>query len=196
MTKRTDDGGRARVIATARRMFQQKGFHQTAMAELSERAGVSVGQIYRLFASKSEMIAAIVEEDTEARLARVGEIQEALASGACTAREGFRQIVLEGFKEGEEGLAFEILAEGFRNGQIGDHIGELCDRYRAMLRKMILTVDDSLDGPRLAAAEDMLLAVLFGLANRALSRPRLTVEEASAHAADMLLGMIHGHGGA
>jgi TetR/AcrR family transcriptional repressor of uid operon len=192
MTKRTDDGGRARVIATARRMFQRKGFHQTAMAELSERAEVSVGQIYRLFASKSEMIAAIVEEDNETRQARIAELQEAVASGALTARDGFRQMVLEGFKEGEEGLTFEILAEGFRNPQVGDDIGELCDRYRAMLRKMILTVDASLDGAPLAAAEEMLLAILFGLQNRALSRPRLTVDEIADFAAGMILSMING----
>lgn len=194
MTKRTDDGGRARVIATARRMFQQKGFHQTAMAELSERAEVSVGQIYRLFASKSEMIAAIIEEDTEARLARTAQIQEAVAGGACTARDGFRQMVLDGFEEGEAGLTFEMLAEGFRNPQVGDEIGDLCDRYRAMLRKMILTVDASLDGPPLVAAEEMLLATLFGLENRALSRPRLTVDEIADFAADMILSMINGLG--
>jgi len=194
MTKRTDDRGRARVIATARRMFQQKGFHQTAMAELSERAEVSVGQIYRLFASKNEMIAAIVEEDTDTRMARLAEIQEAVASGACTARDGFRQVVLEGFKESQEGLTFEILAEGFRNTQVGDDIGDLCDRYRRMLRKMILTVEPSLDGAPLAAAEDTLIAILFGLDNRALSRPRLTVDETAAFAADMILSMINGLG--
>jgi TetR/AcrR family transcriptional repressor of uid operon len=190
MTKRSEDGGRARVIATARALFQQKGFHQTAMADLSDRSGVSVGQIYRLFACKSDMIAAIVQEDTEARLTRLTEILDGVGAGRCTAREGFRQAVLDGLNEGKEALTFEILAEGFRNPQVGGEIGELCERYRAMLGKMIRAAGGSVEGARLVAAEDMLLAVIFGLSNRALSRPVLGVEETAAHAADMILHMI------
>lgn len=194
MTKRTEDGGRARVIATARRLFQQKGFHQTAMAELSESSGVSVGQIYRLFANKSEMIAAIVEEDTETQLSRFAEIRDAVAAGKQTLRDGFKEAVLDALDQSEEALMFEILAEGFRNPQVGDLIGHHCERYRTMLKTMILMVDPSLSGERLAAVAEMLLAILFGHGGRRISNPELGPDETASHAADMILAMITDYG--
>ncbi len=87
MTKRRSDGGRAQAIATARICFGQKGFHQTSMAELSERTGISIGQIYRLFRNKSEMIAAIIAEDTEEQLGRLGLIRDAVAAATRRSRE-------------------------------------------------------------------------------------------------------------
>jgi TetR/AcrR family transcriptional regulator, repressor for uid operon len=190
MTKRSADGGRAKVIEAARSLFQECGFHQTRMAELSERAGVSVGQIYRLFASKAEMIAAIIAEDTDARIARLEQIHQAVVSGACSAREGLRTAALDALNQGEQALTFEILAEGFRNPEIGEEIGDLCDRYRAILREIILSAEASIEGDRLAAAEEMLLAILFGLGNRTLSRPPLSAEVTADYAADMVLAML------
>jgi len=109
---------------------------------------------------QSDMISAIVEEDTEEQLARLAAIRDGVASGALTAREGFRLAVLATLEKGKEALTFEILAEGFRNPQVGERIGELCERYRDMLKTMIFTVDPALKGPPLAAAADMLLAIL------------------------------------
>ncbi|WP_164857406.1 TetR/AcrR family transcriptional regulator [Sphingomonas crocodyli] len=190
MTKRMADGGRAQVVATARKLFQERGFHQTAMAELSERAGISVGQIYRLFANKSEMIAAIIEDDTEAQIASMAEIRSAVAEGRMSAQEGFRTIAFDTLTAGEEALTFEILAEGFRNPAIGEGIGVFCDRYRAKLRDLIVSTNANITGDRLAAAEEMLLAILFGLGNRSLSKPQLSAEDTANYAAAMIVGML------
>jgi TetR/AcrR family transcriptional repressor of uid operon len=190
MARRTEDGGRERVVTTARSLFQQKGFHQTAMAELSEKAGISVGQIYRLFANKGEMIAAIIDDDADALICRLAAIRDAVARGEQTAREGFRQAVLQAMSADNEALTFDILAEGFRNPVVNCTIGILCDRYRTMLREIILSADPSLQGARLMAAEEIMLALLFGLGNRTLSRPQLSVEDTADHAADLILHML------
>lgn len=188
--KRSEDGGRARVVGTARALIQQKGFHQMAMAELSCRSEVSVGQIYRLFKNKGEMIAAIIEQNTDTLLSRLEVIRDAVASGAWTAREGFRQAVLGTLHTGGEALTFEILAEAFRNPAIGEEIGVLCEQYRAMLRAIVLNACATIEPSRLAAAEEMLVALLFGLGNRSLSRPQLSDEDTADHAADMILAML------
>lgn len=190
MTRRSEDGGRTKVVAAARKLFQQKGFHQTAMAELSEQSEVSVGQIYRLFTSKSEMISAIIRQDTDERIKRLAEIRDAVASGACSARDGFRRASVEVLQQEAEALTFEILAEGFRNAAVGAEIGLLCERYRAVLREIVLAAGSAIEGPRLAAVEEMLLAILFGLGNRSLSRPVLSVEKTAEYAADMILAML------
>lgn len=190
MTKRTADGGRAQVIATARLLFHERGFHQTAMADLSERARVSVGQIYRLFPNKGEMITAIIGEDTKAQFERLLAIQNCLASGGCEARGAFRMIVIDALSEGEEALTYEILAEGFRNPLVGKMIGDYCDRMRSMLGKIIMVAEPGIPEARLHASEDMLLAILLGLNNRSLSRSLLSAEETADHTVNMILAML------
>lgn len=190
MTKRMADGGRERVISAARALFQENGFHQTPMSELAKRAEISVGQIYRLFANKGEMISAIIVEDTDMRIDRLAGIRDDVASGRLSPRDGFRAATLDALNQGEEALTFEILAEGFRNKAVGKEIGDLCDRYRAMLREIVLSADKSLCGDKLLAIEEMLLAILFGLGNRTLSRPPLSAQATADHAADMVLAML------
>ena len=42
--------------------FGECGFHQTSMHDISEKAGISVGLIYRYFKNKDEVIAALAAE--------------------------------------------------------------------------------------------------------------------------------------
>src|SRR3546814_20278573 len=56
---------RERIVNAARRLFGSKGFYATTTAELAEEASVIVGQIYRLFTDKDDVILAIVERSEE-----------------------------------------------------------------------------------------------------------------------------------
>lgn len=192
MTKRLEDGGRSKVLGAARASFLEKGFHLTPMAELAERSEVSIGQIYRLFENKSEMISAIVQADTDTRIARLSAIRDEVAAGRLTPLAGFERATLGVLEEGEQGLTFEILAEGFHNPNVGEVIGLLCERYRAMLREIIIVARSDLTSTRLAALEEMLLAILFGLSNRPLSRPPLSQRDTARYAAEMIMMMIAG----
>src|SRR3546814_5740230 len=61
------DAPRQRILKAARELFDAKGFHATTTAELATEAAVSIGQIYRLFDNKDDVIIALVEENTKAR---------------------------------------------------------------------------------------------------------------------------------
>src|SRR3546814_7605970 len=69
---------RARIVDAARRLFGSKGFYATTTAELAEEASVSVGQIYRLFTDKDDVILAIVAENVSVRLAEMHSIFDAV----------------------------------------------------------------------------------------------------------------------
>lgn len=43
----------------------EKGFHKASMAEMAKTAGLSVGQVYRYFSNKEDIIRAVVEQKTE-----------------------------------------------------------------------------------------------------------------------------------
>ena len=52
----------SQILRAAMVCFAKCGFHQTSMHDISEEAGISVGLIYRYFASKEAVIGALAEE--------------------------------------------------------------------------------------------------------------------------------------
>ena len=53
---------REQILGAAMVCFAKRGFHQTSMHHIAEAAGISVGLIYRYFASKEAVIGALAEE--------------------------------------------------------------------------------------------------------------------------------------
>ena len=52
---------RSQILDAAVVCFGQRGFHQTSMHDISAEAGISVGLIYRYFASKEAVISAMAD---------------------------------------------------------------------------------------------------------------------------------------
>ncbi len=63
---------RAEIVVAAQKCFAEKGLHGASVADIAREAGLSVGQLYRIFASKEAIIEAIVSEIVNAR---VGEMR-------------------------------------------------------------------------------------------------------------------------
>src|SRR3954468_12048956 len=57
---------RAQILDAAIICFAKRGFHQTSMHDISAEAGVSVGLIYRYFANKEAVIAAMADRHKHA----------------------------------------------------------------------------------------------------------------------------------
>lgn len=187
-----EKNGRTRILSTARTLFDSRGFHQTAMAELAAAAQVSVGQIYRLFKSKEDIIEALVHDDADKWCAQMAALQARLDCGELTAEQTFEQLLLQTIDEKEEALSFDILAECFRNGEVADTIGAMCQRFRIFIRYFACATNRSLSGETLDAAEEMILACLFGLGHRSLSRPRLSAAVAAERTARMIVTALRG----
>ncbi len=51
---------RAEIVGAAQKCFAEKGLHGASVADIAREAGLSVGQLYRIFASKEAIIEAIV----------------------------------------------------------------------------------------------------------------------------------------
>jgi AcrR family transcriptional regulator len=90
---------RAELLATARRMFEERGFHAASLEEIAEEAGYSKGAVYSNFAGKDELFLAVLAEHMQARVRSVVEaaldgesFEEAVRAVACSAREaGLRE---------------------------------------------------------------------------------------------------------
>ncbi|MDT9600730.1 TetR/AcrR family transcriptional regulator [Sphingosinicella rhizophila] len=59
----TPEVRRAQVLDAAKSCFRDKGIHPTRMVDIAERAGISVGLVYRYFPSKKAVIEEIVRDD-------------------------------------------------------------------------------------------------------------------------------------
>jgi AcrR family transcriptional regulator len=75
---------RAAIVEAATALFAEVGFAATTIALVAERAGSSVGNVYKYFANKDELFAAVLPESfatelrrmTRARIAAVGDVRD------------------------------------------------------------------------------------------------------------------------
>jgi AcrR family transcriptional regulator len=58
---------RADLVATARTVFIERGFHGASLDEIAERAGYSKGAVYSNFAGKDELFLAVLDAHFEQR---------------------------------------------------------------------------------------------------------------------------------
>ncbi len=108
---------REQILEAAMACFAECGFHQTSMHDISARAGISVGLIYRYFKSKEEMIAALAAEhkkDIASLLERAAdaptllEAMEVIFTSHCCARSPH---ILSAF-------VVDLFAEASRNRRV------------------------------------------------------------------------------
>lgn len=73
----------ARILDAAERCFIRAGFHRTTMQDVAAEAGMSPGNLYRYFAAKDAIVAALTERDRAEVVAGFREVEGAgdLASG-------------------------------------------------------------------------------------------------------------------
>lgn len=182
--------GRQRILSAARSLFGSNGFHQTPMIDLASAADVSVGQIYRLFKSKEDIIAALVRDHADQWCNDMACLRRRLDAGDLGVQRIFEEMLLYGSDKEQNGLAFDILAEAFRNPTVGETIGEMCGRFREFIRYFACAANDRLTGDALDAAEELVLACLFGLGHRALSRARIDTAQTAQRSARMILAAL------
>jgi AcrR family transcriptional regulator len=62
---------RSQLVATARQMFFDDGYHPTSLEKVADAAGYSKGAVYSNFRNKDELCAAVLDEIRAERLAEV-----------------------------------------------------------------------------------------------------------------------------
>jgi TetR/AcrR family transcriptional regulator, cholesterol catabolism regulator len=67
---------REELVATAARLFAERGFHGTSMADLAEAMGVQKGSLYSLTGSKQELLVAVTRDGARAFHAALDRVPE------------------------------------------------------------------------------------------------------------------------
>lgn len=165
---------RTKLIEAARSLFIRNGFHATGIAQIARESGIAVGQIYRDFSSKDEIVAALVAEDCR-RLTDADALHAAMrASDRDSVRAWLRHFVdPEVDPEGDRMFA-EIVAEASRNERIAAIFVTVQDRLRAdLLAALAVVAPGEAAAAGRATLADTIMTLCIGLLHHRLIRPAL-----------------------
>lgn len=163
---------RGQVVDAARKLFAQNGFHATGVAQIARASGVAVGQLYRDFAAKEDIVAAIVTSDCETFMARDA-LRRAVADGDEAAVWAWlRGFVAPGEDSHDDRLFAEIVAEAARNQRIAAIFAATRDDAAVCLSQALamLAPGDSVDDRRTLLA-DLILTQSLGIMQHRLLAP-------------------------
>ena len=183
------DRRREEILAAALRCFAREGFHRTTMQDIVAESGLSPGALYRYFAAKEDLIAAIAARHHAAELALLRDAAE-----RADVRLALRALVrafLERLSDpGEQEwrrVTVQLWGEALRSPRVMRVVREGLDEPLAALAKLLRRVP-GID----ANATARLVASLFqGLVLQHAWDPALDVA-AYARAAESLIDAVLG----
>jgi AcrR family transcriptional regulator len=107
------------IIEAAAVCFIAKGFHQTSMRDIATTAGVSLGNLYNHFASKSDLIGGFADMEAEETAEYVAYLEKS-APSLKAVQKLLDQIFETVSERGNTVLTMEVLSEATRNSDILD----------------------------------------------------------------------------
>jgi AcrR family transcriptional regulator len=162
---------RLSVLETADRLFAEHGFHSTGVAQIAAESGVRIGQIYRDFASKEDIVAALAEQNVSGWLEEEVLAAAVAAGDAQAIRSWIRRFEQQDDKMDDCRLMTEIVAEAGRNARIAAIYHRIDDRVRDSLSLALRALlPDSADDGEVALLIEFILAAGIGVVSRRVLR--------------------------
>jgi AcrR family transcriptional regulator len=62
MAREKDEGKRQAIMAAAKKLFAQEGFHGASISDMARETGLPVGSIYTYFENKEDLIRTVIDE--------------------------------------------------------------------------------------------------------------------------------------
>ncbi|WP_159982288.1 MULTISPECIES: TetR/AcrR family transcriptional regulator [unclassified Novosphingobium] len=157
---------RQHLLLIARNLFAEKGFHQTGVAQIANASGIAVGQIYRDFANKEAIIAAICEADL------AGWLQEEVLEAAVAARDSqairdwIERVAIEEPTKEERRLMCDLLAEVGRNPIIAEINRKVNERLNTSLEAALVSLAPDTTQQQRRTMMDFILSISWGMVAR------------------------------
>jgi AcrR family transcriptional regulator len=137
---RTESKARTRdeLVAAARAVFLERGFHAATLEEIADAAGYTKGAVYSNFVGKDDLFLAVLEE----RYAERGKAYEEIFPGGTDLEQTFRavaRVMLEAFARDPAwwSLLSEFSTHASRDPALLARLRAARDRYMDALAGMI-----------------------------------------------------------
>jgi AcrR family transcriptional regulator len=154
---------RERLLAAAAQMFAERGYSDTSVDAVAEKAGYSKGAVYSNFADKEDLLFALVEKHCDEMLAAIAN----LFGGPGSLEERLRRIA-DLFIEGDEMLRtrslllFELAILAVRNPDLGARYAEFYEQVGIKVA-LLLEEEAARQGGSLPAPSRQLASAVLGL---------------------------------
>lgn len=168
------DERRRHLLDVARALFSDQGFHATGIAQIAAVSGIKVGQIYRDFEGKEDIVAAITQEDL-ATFLEDDRLTAAVDSGDFAAVRGWIDRFIDLDEPIEEcRLMCEISAEAARNARIAQLHHCVDAKVRdSLMRALDVLAPGAGNAARRTALVDLIMTLGIGLIYRRIADPEL-----------------------
>lgn len=154
---------RSKIVATARQLFAENGFHATGVAQIASKSGVAVGQLYRDFSSKEAIVASIAQTDCLDYLGP-DSLRRGIERRDTDAVWAWLRAFMDRGDADGGALITEIVAESTRNPTIAALFHTTsCDVRRTMLAALEVLAPGEALAQRRAQLADLALALSLGL---------------------------------
>jgi AcrR family transcriptional regulator len=163
---------RAKIVATAERLFREIGFQKTTVADIARELRMSPANVYRFFASKSEIHVAVARHMMGEAEACAREV----ASGPGTAAERLRALILGSEARNAERYLVDRKMHDMVEAALDEHwpaIDEHISRLDEIYESVIAS---GMESGEFARGDARLSAKMVHMACIRFCHPRLMVE--------------------
>lgn len=122
---------REQILASAKKVFADKGFHATTIGDIAKDAGLAYGSVYWYFDSKDELFQALIAAEEQSLRVQVASALDAVTTHA-DAEAPFRiavQATFEFFEANKATVKLLFRDANLLNDQFEQQLGGLYERY-------------------------------------------------------------------
>jgi AcrR family transcriptional regulator len=163
---------RDQILTAAVECARKAGFHAASMAQIAKASGLSVGQIYRYFENKEEIIAALVAREaasTREAFSRIDQTPGPLLDSIAARLPAEIDRCLD---EAHTALRLEFLAEAARNPAVAETVRQTDARETALSAQLMSRLRrPEWNDDNFMSRVEMIGLVFDGLQTLAVRRP-------------------------
>jgi AcrR family transcriptional regulator len=153
------------LVAAARDVFANRGFHAASLEEISEAAGFTRGAIYSNFENKEELFFAVLDRHVETQLAGFQDFFEEAGGPSAVADEDIVRVWrrLTGGADPEwTALNLEFRLYALRNPEVRERFVARSHEYRDAIVSFLTGILDDFDHKLLIPVADLAAIVDWG----------------------------------
>lgn len=121
---------REQIMAGAQQAFATSGYRATSVPAIAAEAGVSVGLIYRYFASKEELFLSVCQQSSETQLNELAALLAGIADPRARLRAAVDEFVNSLTETGWGSIMVHAWAEADRNPRLRDMLVRVFEQHR------------------------------------------------------------------
>ncbi len=170
-----------RILDTAARIFDDRGYRATTTNDVAEAAGISIGSLYQYFPNKDALLVALADRHLEAALPVLLDVAADVRARGCELYEAFTQLAAASLRVNRSDNLHHLLWSAPRTPELAarlhaaeevmvseivwhlERAGWSGERVAVRARLIVVAVESAVHDPVLAEDPDALVSELVAM---------------------------------